>query len=78
MNTRLSTLCANMQSAGVILYTVPLLVTDAPTKAVLQGCASPANQGPQGNKYLDAQTGADLTAAFSNIAGQISALRIAR
>ena len=78
MNTRLPALCANMQTAGVILYTVPLLVTDAPTKAILQGCASPSNVGPQGNKYLDAQTGADLTAAFSNIAGQISALRIAR
>lgn len=78
MNTRLSALCANMQTAGVILYTVPLLVTDAPTKAILQTCASPSNVGPQGNKYLEAQTGSDLTAAFSNIAGQISALRIAR
>lgn len=78
MNTRLAALCTNMQNAKVILYTVPLLVTDAPTKALLQGCASPATTAPQGNKYLEAQTGADLTAAFSNIAGQISALRIAK
>ena len=67
-----------MQSAGIILYTVPLLVTDAPTQTLLQNCASPSTTGPQGNKYLNAQTGAQLTADFSNIAGQISALRVAR
>ena len=78
MNTRLTQLCSNMQAAGVILYTIPLLVTDPTTKAMLQGCASPSNVGPPGVKYLEAQTGAQLTQNFKNIAGQISALRVAK
>lgn len=78
MNDRLKRLCRNMQAQGVILYTVPLRVTDANTKSLLQNCASPTNVGPPGTKYLDAQTGDQLKQAFANIAGQISALRIAR
>ena len=78
MNDRLVRLCRNMQAAGVILYTVPLRVTDAPTKAMLQACASPANVGPTGTKYLEAQSGSDLKQAFANIAGQISALRVSQ
>lgn len=78
MNDRLVKLCRNMQAKGVILYTVPLRVTDANTKAMLQGCASPDNVGPQGTKYLEAQSGAQLQQVFANIAGQISALRLAQ
>ncbi len=78
MNDRLVRLCRNMQAAGVILYTVPLRVTDAPTKAMLQACASPNNVGPTGTKYLEAQSGSDLKQAFANIAGQISALRVSQ
>lgn len=72
MNDRLSQLCANMQNAGVTLYTVPLRVTDANTKAMLQNCASSAD------KYLEANSGAELKEKFESIAGSISALRISK
>lgn len=78
LDTRLSLLCKNIKSSGVVLYVVPLLVGAGTTKTTLQGCASGDSVGPSGTKYLDAQTGAQLTQDFANIAGQISALRIAR
>ena len=70
MNDRLGKLCSNMQTAGVTMYTVPLEVTDTNIKTLLQGCAS-------GNdKYLDVASSSDLAAAFANIAGSISNLRV--
>ena len=72
MNDRLTQLCTNMKDAGVTLYTIPLLVTNANTKAMLQTCAS------SNDKYLEASTGDQLRADFKNIAGSISALRISK
>ena len=71
MNDRLATLCSNMKAAGVIIYTVPLEVTDPTIKSMLQGCAT------EPDYYIDVSSSTQLQAAFTNIAGSISALRIA-
>ena len=76
LNTRLQTLCSNMKVRNpdgtwrINIYTVPLKVSDADTKALLQGCVTDPNN------YLDVPNTSDLGAAFDNIAGSISALRV--
>ena len=72
MDDRLKKLCSNMQAAGVILYTVPLLVTDVNTKTLLKACAS------NDKNYLEARSKDDLTKAFQTIATSISALRLSK
>lgn len=72
LNSRLSQLCSNMQSAGVVMYTVPLEVTDTNIKGLLQNCASSPD------KYLDVSSSSGLQAAFTNIAGSISKLRVSK
>lgn len=72
LDTRLATLCSNMKAAGVVIYTVPLEVTDTSIKALLQNCASSSD------KYLDVSSSSGLSAAFGNIAGSISALRLSK
>ena len=77
LNSRLSTLCSNIKTKNadgtwkINVYTVPLEVTDGNIKSLLQGCVTdPAN-------YLDVSNSSQLAAAFANIAGSISALRVA-
>lgn len=77
LNDRLTALCNNMKSRNadgtwkINIYTVPLEVTDANTKSMLQGCVTdPAN-------YLDTTSSSQLAATFANIAGSIQALRVA-
>ena len=70
LNDRLAKVCSNMKAAGVIVYTVPVEVTDTGIKSLLQACASSSD------KYIDAASSSQLQAAFANIAGSISSLRI--
>lgn len=77
LNQRLQTLCANMKTRNadgswkINIYTVPLEVTDTNIKSLLQGCVTdPGN-------YLDVASSSQLADAFANIAGSISALRVA-
>lgn len=72
LNDRLATVCANMKAAGIIIYTAPVEVTDTNIKSLLQTCASSPD------KYIDVASSSQLQAAFNNIAGSISSLRIAQ
>ena len=72
LDDRLAKVCTNMKNAGMIIYTVPVEVTDTGIKSLLQTCASSAD------KYIDVASSSQLQAAFSNIAGSISALRLAQ
>ena len=72
LDDRLTQLCTNMKSAGVVIYTVPVEVTDTGIKSLLQSCASSSD------KYIDVSNSSGLSAAFANIAGSISALRISK
>ncbi len=77
LNSRLQTLCKNMKSRNsdgtwkINIYTVPLEVTDANIKSLLQGCVTdPAN-------YVDTTSSSQLASTFQNIAGSIQSLRMA-
>jgi Flp pilus assembly protein TadG len=70
LDDRLTQLCSNMKAQNIVIYTVPVEVTDTGIKSLLQNCASGAD------KYIDVSSSSQLQAAFSNIAGSISALRI--
>ncbi len=78
LDDRLTQLCANMKTPKntdgndhVIIYTVPVGVTDANIKSRLQACASKPEY------YIDVANAAGLQGAFANIAGSISGLRVA-
>ncbi len=72
LNDRLAKVCSNMKAAGIIIYTVPVEVTDTNIKSLLQTCASSSD------KYIDVSSSSQLSAAFANIAGSISAIRISQ
>lgn len=72
LDDRLTKVCTNMKAAGIVIYTVPVEVTDPNIKSLLSGCASSAD------KYIDVSSSSQLAAAFNNIAGSISALRISQ
>jgi hypothetical protein len=66
-------LCANMKTAGVILYTVGFDIANAPnTTALLQSCATDAS-----HVYLPAN-GTALKDAFHDIAVRVSQLRLSK
>lgn len=71
INDRLVKLCANMKASGVVLYTIPVQVTDTTIKSLLQSCAT--NPG----NYIEVTTSAGMQAAFAQIAGSIGRLRLA-
>ncbi len=71
LNDRLATICTNMKAQNIVIYTVPVEVTDPTIQSLLQNCASaPAN-------YINVTASSQLAAAFTNIAGSIGHLRIA-
>jgi Flp pilus assembly protein TadG len=72
LDSRLTLLCNNMKAAGIVLYTMPVEVTDKNIKALLQNCATTPDN------YIDVANSSGMAAAFSNLAGQISALRLAK
>ena len=61
-----------MKAQNIVIYTVPVEVTDTGIKSLLQNCASSAAN------YIDVASSSQLQAAFTNIAGSISAIRIAQ
>jgi Flp pilus assembly protein TadG len=76
MNNLVSTVCTNIKSQGiliyVILYTHNGTEADQTTQDMLQSCASSPND------YYPAPTAAVMQQAFSQLGGQLSALRISQ
>ncbi len=72
LNDRLAKLCTNMKAQNIVIYTVPVEVTDTGIKTLLQNCASSASN------YIDVTASSQLAAAFANIAGSIGHLRLAQ
>lgn len=69
-NMKLISVCTAAKNAGAQVYTIAFDVTDTTIKAILEQCAS----GPP--YYYDAQTNAQLEAAFASIGGQLTQLRL--
>ena len=69
IDNRLKLLCDNMKAKGIVIYSVGVIVSDS-SKALLTYCATDANH------YYDVTSSANITAAFSAIAGSIENLRI--
>lgn len=72
LNDRLRTACANAKAKGIAIYTVLFRETDGTARQVMKDCAS----SPQ-NAYL-ATDATGLHAAFTNIAGKITRLRLSK
>lgn len=62
--------CAGMRTAGITVYTVGFQLSNNTAKALLTNCASSPD------KFYDAGSNAELTAAFRDIALKISSLRL--
>jgi Flp pilus assembly protein TadG len=72
LNDRLAQLCTNMKAQNIVIYTVPVEVTDPTIQSLLQNCASsPSN-------YINVTSSSQLQAAFANIAGSIGHLRLSQ
>ena len=71
MNDREAKICANMKAQKIVIYAVPVEVTDTTAMSLLSGCATDSAH------YLNVTSSSDLAAAFASIAGSIGNLRIA-
>jgi hypothetical protein len=65
-------LCQNIKSANIKIFTIAFEVTDTATQTLLSNCSS----GPP--FYFTADNGAELTAAFEQIAQSVVAMRVSR
>jgi Flp pilus assembly protein TadG len=72
MNDREKAICANMKLKNIVIYAVPLEVTNATAKSLLQGCVS------ADSNYVDVTDSSKLADAFKGIAESISKLRLAK
>lgn len=63
-------LCQAAKTDGVDIYTIAYEINDAPTKALMRGCAN------QSSMYFDAANSAGLYAAFKNIAAGLLQVRL--
>lgn len=79
--TQAATLCDNIKAAGIKIYTVGFELAQNPApddqnaRDLLSTCAS--DDGKGGKEFYDVGNGADLTAAFKDIAGKLQSLRLA-
>jgi Flp pilus assembly protein TadG len=69
-NSKLINVCTAAKAAGVTLYTIAFQVNDSTIQSVLANCATGAPY------YYNAQTNADLQAAFTSIGQQLTNLRL--
>ena len=72
LNERMDLACKNVKAAGVTIITILFRVNDGSTKNRMQQCAS-----GNSNAYL-ASDADSLKKAFSQISGNISALRLVK
>ncbi len=72
MNVRTVEACNNAKAAGVVVYTVGLNPPNAATQTMLQQCASSL-----ANAFFPASP-SDLDSVFTQIANQLSALRLSQ
>ncbi|MDA0662086.1 MAG: pilus assembly protein TadG-related protein [Proteobacteria bacterium] len=72
LNNRLSEVCENMKSEGIIIYTVTFQLNDNNTKQIYENCAS------EPDKYFDSGNGTALQTAFKDIAEQLINLRVSK
>jgi hypothetical protein len=70
--------CANIQAAGVIVYTIQVNTGGDPTSTLLQKCASPDDKGPPGPKFFMLTSSTQLVSTFNQIGTSLSMLRIAK
>lgn len=69
-NAKLANVCTNVKGAGIQIYTILFQVSDATIQSLLSQCATTPSA------YYNAQTNADLQAAFVSIGMQINKLRL--
>jgi len=72
LNNRITSLCTAMKAKGIIIYTILLQVNDATTDALYRDCATKPEY------YFNSPTAAELNGIFTEIAKQLSALRISK
>ncbi|MDX6750115.1 pilus assembly protein TadG-related protein (plasmid) [Geminicoccaceae bacterium 1502E] len=72
IDRRMSALCTEMQSKGIIMYTITFAVNSNAVKKLYQGCASKPEY------YFNSPDDASLKAAFKEIADQLMNVRLNR
>ncbi len=72
LNDRLLKVCTNMKNAGITVYTVAFGGPGSTIENMMEQCAS------QSDFYFDADSGADLSAAFQTIGDSLANLRVSK
>jgi len=72
LNTRTGTLCTNIKNAGILVYTITFQVTNQTIINLMRDCASAPS------KFFNSPTNGQLQAAFEQIGGELSKLRISK
>ncbi len=67
-------LCQEMRDAGIEVFTIGFKLVDAKAKETMAACASP--DAGSARHYFETNTGAELDAAFKEIAGNIERLAL--
>ena len=70
IDDRLETICTNMKTAGVIVYTITFNLNDFNTEQIFANCASDSD------KYYDSPSNAELTRTFRSIAAELKQLHV--
>ncbi|MEC9368142.1 MAG: TadE/TadG family type IV pilus assembly protein [Pseudomonadota bacterium] len=72
LNNKTSTLCTNIKDEGVRLYTITFQLADGPIKDLMRDCATSVAM------YFDSPSNEQLTTIFTEIAKDLSNLRISK
>lgn len=70
VDDRQALICANMKTAGIMLYMIQVNTDGDPTQTVMQTCASSSD------KFVMLTSGSQLISTFDNIGKQLAQLRI--
>jgi Flp pilus assembly protein TadG len=79
LDARMLGACSALKREGIVLFTITFGAgINSATAQLYSDCASTPEQDPNfpGPKYFDAPTAAELDAAFKDIAGQLTELRL--
>ncbi len=72
-NDDTAAICQNMKTAGIEIFTIAFMVENEVAKTLLRNCSNDPT-----THYFDATRSEELLTAFSNIAGALRVVRIAR
>ena len=70
--------CANVNAAGITLYTIQVNTGGNPTSTLLQNCAGSPGKYPDSSKFFLLTSASAMVTTFNQIGTALSNLRVSR